>query len=187
MAAPTVYENVAEGSDIKGELFAGKKFWVAQRCPSRNRYLDMIRSNGGQVVLLEKQADYLIADHCRRDCPPGSISYQFIEQSIKSGAIADPEDHPAGPKVGTVREAGSLVKPTRARKIAYTPEDDQVLYKWVKDHERKGTGGTVSGNELYKQLEAKASTRLFVVEILTNSLRIHDTPGNRGATAISNN
>ncbi|KAF2279745.1 uncharacterized protein EI97DRAFT_430763 [Westerdykella ornata] len=153
MAAPTVYENVAPGANIKGSLFAGKKFWVSQRIPQRTSFLERIRSNGGEVVLLEKKADYMIADHFRKDCPPGSISYTFIEESIKSGALADPEDHRAGPPLGTAREAGSMVRPTKSSRAPYTTEDDRILYNWVKEYERQG--GAVSGNEIYKQLEAK--------------------------------
>lgn len=154
MAAPTiVYDDVAEGGHLKGELFAGKKFWIAIRIPSRNRYRGLIESNGGQVVLLEKQADYLIADHFRKDCPPGSISYEFIEKSIQNGTIANPDDHLAGPPVGATREVGSISRPTKGSRAAYTAEEDRILYKWVRDHEKQG--GSVSGNELYKQLEAK--------------------------------
>lgn len=152
MAAPIVYDNVAEGADLHGELFAGKKFWVAQRVPSRNRYLHSIKSNGGVVVLSEKKADYLIADHCRRDCPPGSISYTFIEESIKNGEIATPEDHRAGPQVGETREAGS-VRPAKGTRAMYTAEEDVILYKWVRDN--GGEHGSAMGNEIYKQLEKK--------------------------------
>ena len=93
MAAPIVYNNVAEDADLDGQLFAGIKFWVAMRVPTRNHYLNLIRSNGGQVVPLEKNADHLIADHFRKDCPPGSISYTFIDASIKMGEVADPGQH----------------------------------------------------------------------------------------------
>lgn len=156
MAARTVYEGVAEGAEIKGDLFAGKKFWVAHRIPRRTEFVNDIRNNGGLIVPLEKQADYLIADHARRDCPPGSISWRFIEQSMKDGELADPDDYPAGPAPGTVREAGSIARPAKSTRAAYTPEEDRILYKWVQDHKTAGMGkGAASGNELYKQLEAK--------------------------------
>ncbi|ORY02686.1 hypothetical protein BCR34DRAFT_635959 [Clohesyomyces aquaticus] len=152
MAARVVYNDVVEGAELEGELFAGKKFWVAQRCPSRTHYLGLIKANGGQVVMLEKLADYLIAGHPRRDCPPGSISYKFIEESIKLGEIDDPDKYSAGPALGTAREAGSL-RPTKSGRIPFNADEDRILYKWVKDHVQHG--GSESGNELYKQLEAK--------------------------------
>jgi hypothetical protein len=151
MASATVYKGVAENESINGTLFAGKKFFLTMRLPFRSRYRDDVESNGGVVVHLEKKADYVIADHFRRDCPPGSISYTFIEQSLKDGVIADPQLHLAGPAIGTLREAGSSRPPKRS-KTPYTAEDDRLLYKWVKDHERQGTGLS-GGNELYKQLE----------------------------------
>ncbi|KAF1912102.1 hypothetical protein BDU57DRAFT_78918 [Ampelomyces quisqualis] len=155
MAAPNVFEDATEefGLEGVGQLFAGKSFWVAQRVPSRNRLLDDIRANGGEVVALEKKADYKIADHFRKDCPPGSISYQFIEKSIREGQLRDPKDHPAGPPIGEAREPGALHRPTKSGRAAYTAEEDKILYKWVRECE--ANGGQASGNEIYKQLEAK--------------------------------
>ncbi|PZC96477.1 Myb-DNA-bind-2 multi-domain protein [Pyrenophora tritici-repentis] len=155
MAGPTVYEDVAEDLDFGSgpKLFTGKKFFVAQRVPIRKHLLDDIKSNGGEVVLLEKQADYLIADHFQNHCPPGSISYQFIEESIKQGELANPDDHPAGPPIGQAREAGATHQPPKIGRSAYTAEEDRILYKWVRDAE--AAGGLASGNELYKQLEQK--------------------------------
>jgi hypothetical protein len=155
MAGPTVYTDVAEDFDFAsgGQLFAGKKFWVAQRVTSRNRLLDDIKANGGEIVVLEKKADYRIADHTRKDCPPGSISYKFVEESIKQGEVQDPADHPAGPPIGEAEEAGSIHQLTKSGRAAYTAEEDRILYKWVRDAE--AAGGSVSGNEVYKQLAAK--------------------------------
>lgn len=156
MAAPVVYSDVAPGADLHGQLFAGKKFWVAQRVFYRSRYLDLIRSNGGEVVLLEKKADYLIADHARNDCPPGSISYTFIDDSIEEGELQDPERHRAGPSEGTARAPGSLSTPARTTRAGYTTEEDRILYKWVHDSEK--AGGLTSGNEIYKKLEKKVGS-----------------------------
>jgi hypothetical protein len=38
MAAAVVYDGAGSG----GTLFAGKKFWIAQRVPSRTRWLELI-------------------------------------------------------------------------------------------------------------------------------------------------
>ncbi|CAI6332202.1 unnamed protein product [Periconia digitata] len=152
MAATTTDDNVAEPADTEGQIFAGKSFWVAQRVISRNYYVDLIKSNGGTVIQLEKKADYIIADHCRRDCPPGSISYTFIERSIKAGEIQDPNHHLAGPALGTTAVASSS-RSVPGKRAKYTAEEDRILYKWVRDCESQG--GLASGNEIYKQLEAQ--------------------------------
>lgn len=155
MAAPTIYEDVVDvpGLENVGQLFAGKKFWVAQRVPARIALLDDIESNGGEIVKLEKLADYMIADHFRKDCPAGSISYQFVTKSIKEGQLQDPQDHRAGPPMGEAREPGAIHRPTKGGRAPYTPEEDRILYKWVRDF--TANGGAESGNEIYKQLEAK--------------------------------
>lgn len=171
MAAPTVFQNVAEDIQLEGvaQLFAGKKFWVAQRVPIRNALLDDIKANGGEIVLLEKKADYLIADHLKpRHCPPGSVSYEFITKSISKGRREDPEDHRCGPPLGEAREAGAINRPAKGGRAAYTTEEDRILYKWVKDCEK--LGGLAGGNEIYKQLEAKVCTRVGAYEATANTI-----------------
>jgi hypothetical protein len=155
MAGPTVFEDVADefALDGVGQLFTGKRFWVAQRVPGRVKLLDDIKANGGEVVLLEKKADYRIADRFRKDCPPGTISYEFITKSIADGRLHDPEDHPAGPPEGEARMTGDLHRPGKGTRTTYTPEEDRICYKWVRDC--VAGGGMASGNEIYKQLEAK--------------------------------
>ncbi|KAJ4983964.1 transcription factor [Stagonosporopsis vannaccii] len=154
MASAVVYENVTKGADlVAGKLFAGKKFWVAQRVPHRATLLHVIEANGGSVVKLEKLADWMIADHFRKDCPPGTISYDFIHKSIAKGEVLDPNDFPAGPRIGTARDPGSMTRPSKGTRASFTPEDDRILYKWAKDAQSRGA--PVSGNEIYKKLEEK--------------------------------
>ena len=148
-ADPQISER--SSSSFPGSLFAGIKFFVLQRCPTRAAFVNQIRLNGGQVVPLEKQADYIIGDHVRRDSPPGSISYTFIEQSIRNGKLANPEDHPAGVSEKVVRETGSVARPARKGKVPFTAEDDRVLYTWVQECQAKG--GKVLGNAIFIQLE----------------------------------
>ncbi|KAJ9667273.1 hypothetical protein H2201_002474 [Coniosporium apollinis] len=150
--AHITYGDLDETTDVRGRLFEGLKFWIAQRCPLRNTFVDMVKNNGGVVVPLEKLADYLIVDHARKDTPPGGISYRFIEQSIKEGRLEDPETHLVGQPVGTVRAVGS-VQPKKGGRTPYTQADDLELYRWVKGCERQGC--SVLGNEIYKQLEEK--------------------------------
>jgi len=143
-----------------GDLFAGKCFLVAQRVPMRSNFVDRIRANGGRVVRLETQADYIIADHARKDCPPTSLSYTFIEAAIAAGALPDPNDHRAGPAPGFARVVGSTVIPPKATRTAFTPQDDRDLWMWVQNYQGLGRH-SVKGNEIYKQLEAHNSRHTF--------------------------
>lgn len=183
MAPPIVYDAVAEGAPLKGQLFAGKTFFVIQRCPFRDHILGLIQSNGGTVVKLEKQATYLIADHTRRRfSPPGSTSFKFVEDSVEQGALLDSANYPAGPAQDTPREAGSMSRPPRGGRAKYTFEEDQLVYNWVRDHE--ATGGRSSGNKLYQELEKKVCSMRAVVLFRAHFCSIRSIHGNRGATDI---
>ncbi|RMY77293.1 hypothetical protein D0863_01423 [Hortaea werneckii] len=141
-----------------GGLFEGLSFFLVQRLPSRSNFVDKIKANGGRVVKLEQQADYVIADHVRKDCPPGSISYTLIDSAIRNGAVPDPEDHRAGPPVGSIRDVASSVPGKQTRK-AFTAEDDKILWQWVQKAEEQG--GSVKGNDIYKHLEAHNPRHTF--------------------------
>jgi hypothetical protein len=134
------------------DLFAGKSFLVVQRVPMRTSFLDRIRANGGRIVRLESQADYIIADHVRNDCPPKSLSYTFIEAAIKAGALPDPNLHRAGPAPGFVRTVGSTIITPKASRTPFTLQDDRDLWNWVQKFRNLGIHG-IKGNEIYKQLE----------------------------------
>ena len=163
--ATITYRGVGGG----GNLFAGKKFFFLQRVPSRLHYIELVQvrtlsrttvhsltlrqANGGEIVKLEKHADIVIADHARKkDCPPGSISWKYIEESAKKGELEDEEDHRAGPATHVPREVGSG-QPTKKGRTPFTAEDDRVLTQWCHEAERKGL--SLKGNEIYKQLEIK--------------------------------
>ncbi|RMY98683.1 hypothetical protein D0860_08463 [Hortaea werneckii] len=141
-----------------GGLFEGLSFFLVQRLPSRSNFVDKIKANGGRVVKLEQQADYVIADHVRKDCPPGSISYTLIDSAIRNGAVPDPEDHRAGPPVGSIRDVASSV-PGKQTRRAFTAEDDRILWQWVQKAEEQG--GSVKGNDIYKHLEAHNPRHTF--------------------------
>ncbi|KAF2098233.1 hypothetical protein NA57DRAFT_77025 [Rhizodiscina lignyota] len=152
--AQVVYTRADGNSEIRGDLFSGFKFFIAQRCPSRSTYVEKVTVNGGELVKLEKHADILIADHAKFfDAPPGSISYKFIDESIRQGTLADVEadEFRVGPAKGSSRPAGSA-RPAKTGRTPFTAEDDRVLWNWIKDYERKG--GSLLGNEIYKQLDA---------------------------------
>jgi hypothetical protein len=136
-----------------GGLFDGISFLVGLRVPMRSNFLDRIRANGGRIVRLEAQADHIIADHMRNDCPPNSLSYTFIEAAISAGALPDKNDHRAGPAPGYARTVGSTVVPPKSTRTPFTPQDDRDLWNWVMSYRNRGVHG-IKGNEIYKQLEA---------------------------------
>jgi hypothetical protein len=131
-------------------VFAGQRFFVLSRVPQRSRFVEQIQANGGRVVKIESNADHVIADHCRKDCPAGSLSFEFITAAITTGQLPDPDQHRAGPPPGTIRPAGFGI-PGKTTRTPFTAEDDRILWDWVQSSERKG--GKVKGNDLYKQLE----------------------------------
>jgi len=96
----------------------------------------------------------IIADRARKNCPLGSISWHWIDQSVKKGELEDIELYRAGPAESTVREVGSA-QPIKKGRTPFTAEDDRILRDWCIKAERKGV--SMKGNELYKQLEAKVA------------------------------
>ncbi|CAH0056410.1 unnamed protein product [Clonostachys solani] len=128
MASGITYNGVP--SDEGGGLFKNVNFWVAQRIPMRSTWVELIKSNGGSVVPLERQADMLIADDARKDSPPGSYSWKFIEDSVDKGMVQIKDKYLIGPDPDLPRPAasGSLA---RGKRVPFTPADDAVFVKWV--------------------------------------------------------
>ena len=149
--AQIVYTVTSEEGAPSGSLFLGKKLFLTQKTPSRSHFIELIKANGGEVVKLEKFADIIIADDARKEVIPGSVSYKWIDQSIKNGALEDLDDYLAGPRVGASRAIGSMARPARNTRIPYTAEDDRVLFKWVQTQAQRGV--SILGNETFKQLE----------------------------------
>jgi hypothetical protein len=117
-----------------------------------------IQSNGGELVTVEGQADMIIGDHARSNQPVGSISWRYIEESVKKGELQNIEDHPAGPATKTAREVGATQLARRGR-TPFTAEDDRILMEWVTRAERQGM--KIRGNLLFQQLEQKV--HLFLI------------------------
>ncbi|CAD6584188.1 MAG: hypothetical protein ASARMPREDX12_001547 [Alectoria sarmentosa] len=151
--AGIVFNDVADDTDVQGTLFQGIKFWISHKVPQRSRFLSNVKANGGEILPLEKNADVKIVDHARKETPPGSHSYTFIEKSIRNGVLEDLDDHKVGPPEGNIRSIGSVAQPAKGTRKKYTEADDRILLSWVNDNRQKG-GGT-DGNEIYKQLEIK--------------------------------
>ncbi|MCJ1397435.1 hypothetical protein MMC11_000628 [Xylographa trunciseda] len=184
--AQIVYTSVTDAAGVSGTLFQGAKFWFSHRVPSRSTFIEQVKANGGEVVPLEKFADVKIVDHLRQDNAPGTISYQYIERSIRNGALEDLDDHRAGPAKNSVRPAGAIGQPTKGTRTPFTPTDDQVIYDLIDETERKG--GPISGNEIYKQLgqinprHTWQSWRERWVKILSNKPRPARVPANAPPT-----
>lgn len=148
--APVIVTGSNADTPHVGKVFDGISFFLVQRMPSRSRYLKEIEANGGRVVKVETQADYVIADHMRKDAPAGSFSYEFIETALKDGQLPDPSTHAIRPP-GSVRYVGSTTM-GKATRTPFTIEDDQLLWNTVQ--QAKAAGGHLKGNELYKGIEA---------------------------------
>jgi hypothetical protein len=93
---------------------------------------------------LEKFADVLIADHARKDCPAGSVSWRYIDDCVAKGELVNIEDHLIH-AANVPRPAGST-QPTRGTKVPFTKLDEQILVTWVRQ------SVDISGNEIYKKL-----------------------------------
>lgn len=102
----------------------------------------VIQDNGGKVVPLEKQADVLIADHARKDAPPGSVSWKYITDSVARGEALDVEEYRISPANRT-----PVAAPPKSSRVPFTPRDDEILVAWVRK-----AGEHTSGNEIYKRL-----------------------------------
>lgn len=106
---------------------------------------------------LDMHADILIADHARKEAPPGSISWKFIEACDKNGKLEDKSNYLAGPPIAS-EAAVPIRSATSMTRIPYTAEDDNQLWKWVTDAESRGA--SLSGNKLYKELEEIVSPQI---------------------------
>ncbi|KAK4238012.1 Telomeric repeat-binding factor 2-interacting protein 1 [Achaetomium macrosporum] len=126
MPTPIVYEGV--NSKYEGTLFNGIKFW----------------ENGGKIVLLEKLADVLIADHAKKKlAPAGSVSWKYIEASVAKGELVNIEDH----RIHDVE----VKRSTKGTKVPFSKEDDRILVSWVRQKEK--AGDYLTGNKIYQELE----------------------------------
>ena len=110
----------------------------------------------------------------------GSISWTFIEKSVKNGKLEDIKDHPAGPVAQNTRPVGSR-QPTKSTRTPFTAEDDRILLNWVVKAERDGLA--IRGNEIYEQLEKKVwdmlDINLYKSNLTARTIAIHC---NHGAT-----
>jgi hypothetical protein len=110
----------------------------------------------------------MIADHARKDAPPGSFSWTYIEKSVANGKLQDLENHRAGPVAGASRPVGSD-RPTRGTRTTFSTADDRSLAAWVTKAEARGL--STKGNSIYQQLE-KIVSRFTIWRICADCLVI---------------
>ncbi|KAK6211069.1 hypothetical protein QIS74_10333 [Colletotrichum tabaci] len=151
MSAAITYHGVP---GAQGTLFRETSFFVTQRVPDRKNILDLITQNGGKIVKLDKQADMVIADHVRPDCPLGSLHWKFIKDSVDNGALQETDKYLIHPSPVASRAVGHsrsavLSAPIKGTRTPFNTADDASLTKWVLSHPPNKR----SGNEIYKAFE----------------------------------
>lgn len=94
----------------------------------------------------------LIADHARKDSPPGSYSWKFITESVANGVLQVEDRYRIGwdPRGEKNKASNNTQKFGRAR---YTPEEDAALVHWVLN-----SGMARQGNQLYMAFTDKYET-----------------------------
>ncbi|KAF4500607.1 hypothetical protein FAGAP_3204 [Fusarium agapanthi] len=141
MPPAITYDGVesAEG----GTIFKDLKFWLSHRVPSRKHWTELITQNGGKVVMLEKHADIIIADHLiKRDAPPGSYSWKFIKDSVENGYIQIKDKYLIGRHPDEPRPVGSN-QAKKSTRTPFTAEDDAKLTRWALNHPTQHKGNQI--------------------------------------------
>lgn len=131
-------------------LFEGVRFWVYDNVPMRDRWLGDITDNGGIVTKDINTADVRIADHVKRagrGAPENSVSWKFIEQSVKNGVLEDVDAYRVS---GNVRNPAAASRPSKRGRVPFTTADDQILANWLAKKELQGEA--VAGNKIYQEL-----------------------------------
>ncbi|RCI10317.1 hypothetical protein L249_8658 [Ophiocordyceps polyrhachis-furcata BCC 54312] len=132
------YDGVVAGPQGGGNIFQGMRFWVA------------LRNNGGTLEMLEKKADFLIADDARKDAPTGSYSWKMIADSVENGIMQLPDRYSIDMMQGRSGPAVSA-GPTKRSRTPFTHADDVILAAWIVNK-----GGSLQGNNIYQELEKLA-------------------------------
>ncbi|KAH8776667.1 hypothetical protein F5883DRAFT_614321 [Diaporthe sp. PMI_573] len=152
---PVVYDGTVGSSH--GDLFRGLKLFISYRVPQRERWVNIVKGNGGEVVVLESQADMLIADHVKRNGalpPPGSYSWKWIEYSVRNGFLQTQDDYRIE---GAPARAAGASAPTKGQRAKFTKEDDDLLADFVWEKERQGS--KIKGNVIFQELDEKYPNR----------------------------
>ncbi|KAB5566835.1 hypothetical protein GE09DRAFT_1108373 [Coniochaeta sp. 2T2.1] len=135
---------------MAGNLFEAKRFWVDDKVPQRDRWLKDITEHGGVLTNDINTADIRIADHVKRAGrlpPEESVSWTFIEQSVKKGALQNIDRHRIA---GIARRPVTTSTKPKGRRTPFTSTDDQLLSNWLAMQEKQGA--SLSGNLIFQQL-----------------------------------
>lgn len=92
----------------------------------------------------------LIADHARKDCPPRSVSWKYINDCVAAGELVNIEDYRIQQPQPPTRGNGT--------RVPFTKLDEQILVTWVRN-----AGAKTSGNEIYKDLAKMVGTAPKVI------------------------
>jgi hypothetical protein len=101
----------------------------------------------------------LIADYVRKDIPPGSYSWRFIEDSVNNGIIQLKDRYLIGRHHDEPRPVGSgqLSRSTRTK---FSAEDDAKIAKWALDHPTEQ-----KGNRIWQEYERIVSYDFQLIRI----------------------
>ncbi|KAE8351635.1 TRF2-interacting telomeric protein/Rap1 C terminal domain-containing protein [Aspergillus coremiiformis] len=157
-------------------LFQGQQFWLSQNIPQRSRFKDIIQQYGGIIRLYEKDADIKLVDHAKKNLPPDTYSYRYVEWSVRNGKLEDLEKHRAGPSAA--RPVGATHIPTRRHRLPYTLEDDQYLWDQMVPYE-EDPNASIHGNKIYQKLAAQNPRHTYQSyrDRYLKTLRGHPRPG----------
>ncbi|KAI1341099.1 TRF2-interacting telomeric protein/Rap1 C terminal domain-containing protein [Xylariaceae sp. FL0016] len=156
-----VYTGVHAQDGKGGNLFEALKYARCQSTISTDE-LTYQTNNGGEVVRLEKNADYMIADPARKDAPPGSYSYHLIEDALMNGSLDYKEDYLCKPspipsasatrKANMGSTASRPVAPEAENKkltrTKFTAEEDMLISRYMANLIRRGEAN-LAGNTVY--------------------------------------
>lgn len=108
--------------------------------------------------MLEKHADIVIADHARKDAPAGSVSWKFIDESIKRGELCNKDGFIINGQTSASRPVGSTQR-TKATRNPFTQQEDSGFTQWILEQEHLGR--PISGNEIYKEYAEQHPTHTW--------------------------
>ncbi|KAF8469160.1 TRF2-interacting telomeric protein/Rap1 C terminal domain-containing protein [Kalaharituber pfeilii] len=145
-------ENKDLGTEVAEEnrIFSGASFYLSHNVPSRSYFCDIITANGGKIVQVDSQADFIIVDDRKPALYRTTVySYKFIEACVRNKRLEDIGQYCVGPK--TEKKASApAAKKHKAGRMPFTEEDDQILLNWL-----ARPGISLSGFKVYKELSEK--------------------------------
>jgi hypothetical protein len=127
---------------------------------------------------MEKFADVRIADHARKDAPNGSVSWKYIEDSVKEGELRNINEYTKASGLSQ-RPVGST-QPAKATRNKFTVEEDQLLGSWVLKQEHLGE--KLGGNKIYQLFAETVRPRYYSIRNTANGVSTQLIHGNRGKT-----